>query len=703
MIDGEGSVRIADFGLAVAAGDVTATHAGTPQYMAPEQLAGGQASVKTDIYALGLVLFELFTGKRAYDAKTLNELVAMHRSGTVSTPSSVVRDLDPAIERVILRCLEHDPALRPRSALAVAAALPGGDPLAAALAAGETPSPEMVAAAGETSALRPAIGLSLLAVIMVGLIATAALSDRTLLIAQIPFAKTPDALEDRAKDIVAKLGYTERPADTARGFFLLNDYIVYVARTDRSPSRWDGLKSGAFPSLRFWYRTSPRALETLGTDWNPTFGDPPMTVSNMVSLMLDTEGRLTQFTAVPPQVDETPSTATADWAKLFDAAGLDRTAFKPATPLWVPNTYTDQRAAWEGPLPGRSDIRLRVEAAAYRGRPAFFQVVGPWTRPARMTQEPPGVTARFLRFGVGLIILAVLCGALALARHNLRSGRGDRRGAMRVALSVVVLMTASWILGARHSTELLTEVNSFLDDFLGGQLLNAGIVWLVYISLEPYVRRYCPELLMSWTRLLGGRLRDPRVGRDTLVGIAGGVGITFATLAAMLLPPVLGLAGPPPRTASLQWLLGTGNAIAALLRMPSNALLNTLIITLVFVVMRVIVKRVWLAATIAGAMYGFLITSGFGVDMLGLAVALAITLSAIYMVVLVRFGVLAEVVTFFTGYVLGQGLFTADLSKVYASTGMFLLFLVSGLACFGFWASRDREPIFDGVLTGIGM
>jgi hypothetical protein len=54
--------------------------------------------------------------------------------------------MDPVVERVILRCLDPDPTRRPSSALAVSAALPGGDPLAAALAAGETPSPEMVAA-----------------------------------------------------------------------------------------------------------------------------------------------------------------------------------------------------------------------------------------------------------------------------------------------------------------------------------------------------------------------------------------------------------------------------------------------------------------------------------------------------------------------------------------------------------------------------
>src|SRR5882672_12165886 len=109
MLDGSGDVRITDFGIATAAADVGAEIAGTPQYMAPELLAGKPASVKSDIYALGLILFEIFTGKRARDAKTLGDLKQLHDTGTVTTPSSIVKDLDPAVERVILRCLEKDP------------------------------------------------------------------------------------------------------------------------------------------------------------------------------------------------------------------------------------------------------------------------------------------------------------------------------------------------------------------------------------------------------------------------------------------------------------------------------------------------------------------------------------------------------------------------------------------------------------------
>jgi serine/threonine-protein kinase len=166
MIDGRGRARITDFGVAALAREVRQEHviAGTPAYMAPEQLRGDQATVRGDIYALGLVLYELFTGKRAIHASSLTDAERYHSAGSsLTTPSDLVGDLDPNVERVILRCLESDPAARPASAIQVAAALPGGDPLQAALAAGETPSPEMVAAAGSHDAMRPGAALTVTA------------------------------------------------------------------------------------------------------------------------------------------------------------------------------------------------------------------------------------------------------------------------------------------------------------------------------------------------------------------------------------------------------------------------------------------------------------------------------------------------------------------------------------------------------------
>src|SRR4029450_11317844 len=123
------------------------------------------------------------------DAKTLQDLMQLHQSGVVTTPSSVVRDLDPAVERVILRCLERDPGRRPGSALAVAAALPGANPLADALAAGETPSPELVIAAGETDALPVAVGLPAAIAFSVVVIVFAALAPRASIPGLVPVAK----------------------------------------------------------------------------------------------------------------------------------------------------------------------------------------------------------------------------------------------------------------------------------------------------------------------------------------------------------------------------------------------------------------------------------------------------------------------------------------------------------------------------------
>ena len=127
--------------------------AGTPGYMAPEQQEGREVTTRTDVYALGLVLYEMFTGKPALTVDGARLGVRAQNGAPPASPSTHIPDLDPAIERVILRCLERDPARRPPSAIAVAAGLPGGNPLAAAIAAGETPSPDMVAAAGEPGTL----------------------------------------------------------------------------------------------------------------------------------------------------------------------------------------------------------------------------------------------------------------------------------------------------------------------------------------------------------------------------------------------------------------------------------------------------------------------------------------------------------------------------------------------------------------------
>lgn len=118
---------ITDMGLAkLAGGDVetqVGTTMGTPAYMAPEQTLGLQAEAASDVYALGIILFELTTGQLPFQIRTLTEAVKYHTQQPPPSPRSIKADIPPALEQVILKALEKAPANRFRSAQAMAQAL----------------------------------------------------------------------------------------------------------------------------------------------------------------------------------------------------------------------------------------------------------------------------------------------------------------------------------------------------------------------------------------------------------------------------------------------------------------------------------------------------------------------------------------------------------------------------------------------------
>src|ERR1044072_6708496 len=112
MIDEKGDVRVTDFGVAGVVEEFGggAAREGTPEYMSPEQLAGRELNERSDIYSLGLVLYELYTGRKAFTAGTLSELLRLRRTESMPEhPSSIVRDIDPTVERVVERCLAPEP------------------------------------------------------------------------------------------------------------------------------------------------------------------------------------------------------------------------------------------------------------------------------------------------------------------------------------------------------------------------------------------------------------------------------------------------------------------------------------------------------------------------------------------------------------------------------------------------------------------
>ena len=687
MIDGTGKVRITDFGLAGASGETI--RAGTPAYMAPEQLGGGEVTIRSDIYALGLVLYEIFTGQRALDAKNLAELIRMREQSGIVPPTALVRDLDPDIETAILRCLRPDPDQRPATALTVSATLPGGDPLAAALAAGETPSPEVVAAAGETGALGRIAGVTLLSFVVLGLIATAAIADRVLLVNRVTLPKTADVLEDRARDIMSTARFSGNASYYARGVGLSTDYMTWAASDKQSASRWTALSNGTLPVLRFWYRTSPQPLMPDSTSWTPLYLDPPIALSGMVNIIVDDRGRLLEYLTMPPQVDtSTDAPPPVDWTPMFAAAGFDLKNFTEIRPQWTPRIYGDDRRAWQGALTSDPSISVRVEATSYRGRPVAFQVVWPWTKPVRMETPPPSARSRAISFLGTAFVILLLLGAIVLARHNLKSGRADQRGARRLTSFLMAVWTVSWLLGARHYFDLGTELDRFFT-FAAFAMLNTGFTWLFYLGLEPYVRRLCPDILISWTRLLSGNVRDPRVGRDVLVGIAAGVFFAILGTGQVLIP---GAAAPGQLQGSTtSYFLGTRYALAALVRMIPNALQTTMLVTFLYVVIVALVRRRWIAIAITLVLCVSVIASESDALAPWAAVSLGTVVGLTAIFALLRFGLLTISLALLTNLMLRNVSLTTDMTRSDAPMAAVTLLIIGGAAAYAFYLSRAGE------------
>ncbi len=127
LIDREGRAKLTDFGIARRSDDPTLTGPvellGTAAYVAPERVRGEAATAASDLYAVGVILYELLTGRVPYPGETPEELLAQHLHAPPIPPRRWRRDLPPALEQVVLRALAKDPATRYRSAEAMAAAL----------------------------------------------------------------------------------------------------------------------------------------------------------------------------------------------------------------------------------------------------------------------------------------------------------------------------------------------------------------------------------------------------------------------------------------------------------------------------------------------------------------------------------------------------------------------------------------------------
>jgi len=709
MLDGRGEALVTDFGLAGLAAEITDVNSGTPAYMAPEQLAGREVTLKSDIYSLGLVLYELFTGKRAFDGRTLEEITRVRRDGAISRPSTLVKDVDPAVERAIFRCLEDDPNARPSSALEVAASLPGGDPLAAALAAGETPSPQLVAAAGDRTGVPVKLAVSLLAGTLLGFIVLYVIGLRAGVLDRLNLPYSPEVLSQKAQDIRVALGYADAPADSAESLDLDGDLYNGLNARKFPGLTWDTmLAKGTPPLFLFWRRESPDdmvAVEVKDNSLVPgivSLKDPPFTDSGMRKIIMDPQGRLVEFHSIPPELDKTPTApANCDWHVAFQLAGLDLAQFKSTTPMWNSLASTDSRSAWTGRWPG-TNLPLRVEAGSYRGKPTYFQLIGDWTKPDREAQSDQSSGKKAGQTITVLIGIALLGAAVYIARRNLLRGKGDRQGTVTLAWTVFALQMALWLCKAHF----VPSIGSFglLVLAIAGALFNTAFVCVLYLALEPYIRRHWPHALISWTRLLSGRLRDPMVGRDMMIGSA--LGISWGIAYNILFVWAQRLGGTP----NINWgdfEMGARHVLGSWLWHVANSVQATLGMFFLMFVLRVLLRKPWLAALAFVAFWACLkmanwnpLLASWDSRQLAVFLSLQLLVYGAAAFVIVRFGLLPLATGIFVADILLNIPITLHLSAWYAGGTLFVIFTVLSLLAYSFYISLAgqklwREHLFD--------
>ena len=693
MLDGRGEILIMDFGLAGLAHEIEDVRSGTPAYMAPEQLAGREVTARSDIYSLGLVLYELFTGKPAYQGYTRDEIMRVRQSSAPSRPSTLVRDMDPTVERAIMRCLSEAPEERPSSALMVAAALPGGDPLAAALAAGETPSPQLVAAAGETAGMPVRPMLLAAAAALVGLIACFVIGAKISVAARMDLPYSPEVLAQKAQDIVRQLGYPLAPVDSASGLSYRDDYLEYLDHAGGEHPDWDAVFKSRPSVLNYWQRGSPDYLVATQIKNFPlmTLGlvdlqDPPPTLSGMTEVTLDPEGRLVRFEAIPPQklTGESPVAAQPyDWKQLFVLAGLDMTLFQSATPEWNSLAAPDQRAAWTGVWPGTSKP-LRVEAGAYRGKPVYFQLIGDWTEPDRMVTQEKG--SKWPQVLLVIFLLLLLAGALWLARRNYLQQRGDPHGALRTGYLIFGLQMLVWLLNAHFVPSLGTFELFILAT--SSSLFVAAVFYVVYLAIEPYVRRHWPHGIISWSRLLMGRIRDPLVGRDVLFGVL--LGVTW-TLIFEFMFLALKHIGATPDLSSPEYLLGPRLVLGTCASQLTASIESALVFFFLMFVFRVIFRKPWLAALAFVALWTA--SKAYDNHHFIYIVPAYLAVYGIVAFVVLRFGFIALAVGLFTVQILANLPLTTDLSSWYLGNSVFVVLLIAAIAVWGCYCALAGQKL----------
>jgi serine/threonine-protein kinase len=333
-------------------------------------------------------------------------------------------------------------------------------------------------------------------------------------------------------------------------------------------------------------------------------------------------------------------------------------------------------------------MNLRLEVSYWHGRPTFIELIGPWSRTAPI--QPTELTRRgqMAQLIIVFVFLTLLAGGALAARHNVLAKRSDRRGAMRLASFVFCLEMLLWCFGASHVPTLWEA--GLLILALGKAAYTAGLTWLLYLGLEPFVRRRWPQTLISWTRVLSGRIRDPLVGAHILLGVALGTVTALLTQAGLLWnhgARLSAMAGVQSVTA----LLGGRHVVEKFVFYLDDAISKAMTMLFLIFVLRLVVRSSGVAAALSAAILTFLAISwtppGATETSSGNPVVLVVIIGAATALVisaLTRSGLLTTVTALLTLSILTEFPVSSNASSWYFGTAITGIIAVLGMAAYGY-------------------
>jgi hypothetical protein len=337
-----------------------------------------------------------------------------------------------------------------------------------------------------------------------------------------------------------------------------------------------------------------------------------------------------------------------------------------------------------------------VEAASYRNQPVSFEVIGPWTRPTRLAPvQPPPIDLALQGIFVAAVVALILF-ALIVARRNVQGNRADRRGALRLVWYVLAVGFMSWAIGAHHVLDGNALLDSFFRSF-GQVLLFGAVLWVIYVAVEPYVRRFWPDSLLGWSRLLAGHVRDPRVGRDALIGLLFGVALALVEVVRVTLLPWLGYPAPrPPFGMDVEMLSAGLWQAASWMTASMSDTMEGLFTVLLIVALRLLLRRNWLVIPVTVFIVG-LMSARYVSGSAPWLFLFPLVSGAVLTFVVMRYGLLSLVVTRLVWGLLLAGPLTLDVGHWSATASNATILLLSAMAIFAFYAARAGQPVFGTV------